>query len=162
MREQEICVQELCPHEVKVFAHFFLHEGRLVEVKLRQMQKEDRGVWKVTGGVLCVEEWIYAYFRGGKLPELPLYLSFSGFTNTVLEKTIHIPIGVTWSYKELASAIGNPRASRAVAKSLSCNLIPLVIPCHRVIRSSGDIGGFSAADLIVKEELIALERKLCS
>lgn len=54
-----------------------------------------------------------------------------------------IPPGQVWSYKQLAEAVGRPRAFRAVAQANGANPIPLVIPCHRVIAADGSIGGFS-------------------
>ncbi len=54
-----------------------------------------------------------------------------------------IPIGTVKSYSEVAKAIGKPRAIRAVANAIAKNPYPLKIPCHRVIRSDGSLGGYS-------------------
>ena len=56
-----------------------------------------------------------------------------------------IPFGETRTYKEVAEAIGHPQSSRAVANACAQNPYPIEIPCHRVIRSDGKLGGYSAA-----------------
>ncbi|MEM3395239.1 MAG: methylated-DNA--[protein]-cysteine S-methyltransferase [Nitrososphaerota archaeon] len=68
-----------------------------------------------------------------------------------------IPYGETISYSELASRIGSPRASRAVGAALASNPTVIIVPCHRVIRKSGDLGGFSGK-LGIKRKLLVLER----
>ncbi len=60
----------------------------------------------------------------------------------VLEATYSIPCGETRTYKDIARQIGNPLAYRAVGSALHKNPIPVLIPCHRVIRSDGNIGGY--------------------
>ena len=64
------------------------------------------------------------------------------FQSRVLEFTSKIPKGKVTTYKELARAIGSPKAWRAVANALATNPYPIKIPCHRVVRSNGDIGGY--------------------
>jgi O-6-methylguanine DNA methyltransferase len=68
-----------------------------------------------------------------------------------------IPFGRTVSYAELARRVGSPRAARAVGQAVGANPIPILIPCHRVIRSSGDLGGFSAG-LPIKRWLLRHEK----
>ncbi len=69
-----------------------------------------------------------------------------------------IPRGETRSYKDLALAIGSPNAARAVANACGKNPFPIVIPCHRVIKSDGSIGGYSGIGGIKrKKELLAQE-----
>jgi O-6-methylguanine DNA methyltransferase len=67
-----------------------------------------------------------------------------------------IPYGKKRSYKEVAEAVGHPRAFRAVGNANGSNSIPLIIPCHRVIESGGGLGGFGHG-LKVKKQLLALE-----
>ena len=64
------------------------------------------------------------------------------FQSRVLEFTSKIPKGKVTTYRELARAIGRPKAWRAVANALATNPHPIRIPCHRVVRSDGDIGGY--------------------
>jgi methylated-DNA-[protein]-cysteine S-methyltransferase len=70
-----------------------------------------------------------------------------------------IPLGETRSYEEIAQAIGNPRAYRAVGGANSRNPLPLLIPCHRVIRKDGGLGGFSSGTRI-KEWLLHFEQQV--
>lgn len=64
------------------------------------------------------------------------------FKSRVLELASKIPRGKVTTYKELARALGSPRAYRAVANALARNPKPIKIPCHRVVRSDGGIGGY--------------------
>jgi len=66
----------------------------------------------------------------------------SEFQDRVLKLVAMVPKGKVTTYKELARAIGNPRAYRAVANALARNPFPVKIPCHRVVRSNGEIGGY--------------------
>ncbi len=82
----------------------------------------------------------------------------SPFQRRVLRAALRIPYGRVSTYGEIAEAIGAPRAARAVGRALGANPIPLVIPCHRVIASSGSLGGYSAAGGVrVKRKLLDLE-----
>ena len=74
-----------------------------------------------------------------------IFLNLEGttFQKKVWQELLKIPIGETRSYKEIANAIGNPKAARAVANACGKNPYPIKIPCHRVIRSDGSIGGYS-------------------
>jgi methylated-DNA-[protein]-cysteine S-methyltransferase len=65
-----------------------------------------------------------------------------------------IPKGETRSYKEIAIFIGKPNTSRAVANACGKNPYPISIPCHRVIKSNGDIGGYSAKGGIKKKKIL--------
>ena len=67
----------------------------------------------------------------------------TAFQKMVWERIKNIPRGSTMTYKDVAMAIGRPNASRAVANACSKNPHPIVVPCHRVIRSDGRIGGYS-------------------
>ena len=72
---------------------------------------------------------------------------------------IKIPKGKTKTYLEVAKAIGKPKAVRAVANAVGRNPYPIKIPCHRVIRSDGKLGGYSGAGGIkTKKKLLSLER----
>ena len=65
------------------------------------------------------------------------------FQKKVWQELLKIPKGQTRSYKEIAIAIGNPKAARAVANACGKNPYPIKIPCHRAIRSDGSTGGYS-------------------
>ena len=74
-----------------------------------------------------------------------IFLNLEGttFQKKVWKELLKIPKGETRSYKEIANAIGNPKAARAVANACGKNPYPIKIPCHRAIRSDGSIGGYS-------------------
>lgn len=90
--------------------------------------------------------------------ELDVDLALSrGFRRTVLEYLRTIDYGQTESYTEVAGHVGNPRAVRAVGSACATNPLPIVVPCHRVLRSDGGVGGYLGG-LPAKELLLALER----
>ncbi|HEX8743656.1 MAG TPA: methylated-DNA--[protein]-cysteine S-methyltransferase [Thermoleophilaceae bacterium] len=81
------------------------------------------------------------------------------FARKVLGRTARIPYGKVSTYGEVAAAAGSPRASRAAGNALASNPIPIVIPCHRVLRSGGGMGGYTGG-LERKARLLALEGAL--
>ena len=97
------------------------------------------------------------YFQG-KLRDfdLPLEMEGTPFQRKVWSYLQTIPYGQTRSYGQLAAAIGNPNASRAVGAANGQNPIPIIVPCHRVINSDGGLGGFSCG-LAYKQRLLELE-----
>ena len=97
------------------------------------------------------------YFAGTRKEfDLPLHLSGTDFQVQVLKELQQIPYGETTSYGEIAKRIGRPKAMRAVGAANGRNPIPIIIPCHRVIGSSGDLTGFGGG-LDTKEALLRLE-----
>ena len=98
------------------------------------------------------------YFAGGLREfELPLDWSLShGFRQQVLRGIAAIPYGETRTYTELAAGAGRPRAVRAAGSACGSNPIPVVVPCHRVQRRGGALGGY-AGGLAMKESLLELE-----
>ncbi|HEU4403088.1 MAG TPA: methylated-DNA--[protein]-cysteine S-methyltransferase [Candidatus Polarisedimenticolia bacterium] len=79
------------------------------------------------------------------------------FQRRVLEETMRIPFGEARSYTWIARRIGRPRAVRAVGTALGRNPVPFIVPCHRVLRSDGSLGGY-AFGLGMKRRLLELER----
>lgn len=99
------------------------------------------------------------YFAGERrVFDLPLGLGVPPFQGRVLEKLRAIPYGETRSYKDIAVALGDPRAVRAVGSANGNNPLPIVIPCHRVIGSDGSLTGFGGG-LDAKRYLLDLERR---
>lgn len=97
------------------------------------------------------------YFDGKRRDfDLPLNLSGTEFQMLVLEELRRIPYGETASYGAVAKRIGRPKAMRAVGAANGRNPIPIIVPCHRVIGSSGDLTGFGGG-LTTKEALLRLE-----
>lgn len=74
--------------------------------------------------------------------KLPIDVIATSFQLRVWRELQNIPFGGTLSYNEIAERIGNPKAYRAVANACASNRVPLVIPCHRVVRKNGDLGGY--------------------
>jgi methylated-DNA-[protein]-cysteine S-methyltransferase len=82
------------------------------------------------------------------------------FRRRVQEACRRIPYGQTLTYGQLAAKAGNPAAVRAVGSAMSHNPLPILIPCHRVVRSNGGIGGFSArGGTDLKQRLLDMERR---
>lgn len=92
-----------------------------------------------------------------ELNQESLNFEFSGtdFQVKVWQATLNIPAGKTLTYQELAQKIGNPKAFRAVANALGQNKIAYFIPCHRVVRKNGELGGYKWGIDIKKALLIA-------
>lgn len=99
------------------------------------------------------------YFAGN-LKEFTVPFRFKGtpFKQKVLHALLEIPYGETRSYGDVAEMIGHPKACRAVGTACATNDLPLVIPCHRVIKSDHSIGRFGARPDI-KQQLLDLEKK---
>eukprot|EP00362_Geleiidae_sp_MMETSP1317_P000355 CAMPEP_0201281506 /NCGR_PEP_ID=MMETSP1317-20130820/3035_1 /ASSEMBLY_ACC=CAM_ASM_000770 /TAXON_ID=187299 /ORGANISM="Undescribed Undescribed, Strain Undescribed" /LENGTH=89 /DNA_ID=CAMNT_0047591481 /DNA_START=265 /DNA_END=534 /DNA_ORIENTATION=- len=81
------------------------------------------------------------------------------FERTVLYATADIQFGQVQTYKDIAEAVGSPKAYRAVGNSLAKNPFPIIIPCHRIIKSNGSIGNF-VGGTDMKGKMIALEDKV--
>ncbi|MEV7217992.1 methylated-DNA--[protein]-cysteine S-methyltransferase [Kitasatospora cineracea] len=89
--------------------------------------------------------------------DLPLDLSLSkGFRQTVQRHLPEIAYGHTRSYRQVAELVGNPKAVRAVGTACATNPLPVVVPCHRVLRTDGTLGGYIGG-LDAKTALLALE-----
>ena len=111
-----------------------------------------------------LQEQIASYFEGAHInfsPDIPVALDgFSAFFSSVLAACREIKFGQTISYSALAKRLGRPAASRAVGNALAKNPLPLIIPCHRIVRSDGTIGGFSApGGISLKKKMLELERQ---
>jgi methylated-DNA-[protein]-cysteine S-methyltransferase len=101
------------------------------------------------------------YFEG-RLREFDLPLDWQltrGFYRKVLRTTARIPYGQTRSYSAVASRAGSPRAVRATGTALGSNPLPIIVPCHRVLRSGGALGGYGGG-IEVKRALLELEGAL--
>jgi O-6-methylguanine DNA methyltransferase len=97
------------------------------------------------------------YFAGTRRTfELPLDAQGTTFQRTVWSQVSRIPYGSTATYGDIAQLVGKPRASRAVGGAVGANPLPIVIPCHRVIGSGGELTGFGSG-LGIKEALLRLE-----
>jgi methylated-DNA-[protein]-cysteine S-methyltransferase len=107
--------------------------------------------------LLKTERQLQEYFAGSRRAfDLPLDMRGTTFQKDVWEALLAIPYGETRSYGQLAKQLGRPSASRAVGAANGRNPISIVVPCHRVIGSSGKLTGF-AGGLDVKARLLDME-----
>jgi len=112
---------------------------------------EDEGGMRelVEGALIAIE-------RPAAAKELPIDVAGTAFQEAVWRELRKIPLGETRSYAEIAAAIGQPKAVRAVGTANGDNHVAVLIPCHRVIRSDGSLGGY-AGGLDRKRKLLETE-----
>jgi methylated-DNA-[protein]-cysteine S-methyltransferase len=115
-------------------------------------------VLEAAGRLDVVRRELHEYFEGERRSfDLQVDRSLLGpFARKVLGRTALIPYGEVSTYSKVAAAAGSPRASRAAGNALARNPIPIVIPCHRVLRTGGGMGGY-AGGLDRKALLLTLE-----
>lgn len=105
-----------------------------------------------------VKEILSAYLHGqNPTIDIPLRPQGTPFQKEVWRRLMAIPYGHTVSYEDVARAMGNPKASRAVAGAIGRNPIQIFIPCHRVIGKDGGLRGY-AGGLAMKKRLLELEQ----
>ncbi|MDD2252108.1 MAG: methylated-DNA--[protein]-cysteine S-methyltransferase [Dehalococcoidales bacterium] len=106
-----------------------------------------------------LEQTLHAYFNG----EIVIFdqkidlEGYTAFMQKVWEVTREIGYGKTASYQEIAAKAGSPRAFRATGQALKRNPVPIIIPCHRIIASSGQVGGFNGG-IALKQDLLQMEQ----
>ena len=129
-------------------------DGRLLEIRFDGRRPEGRRDAKRCKGASAQ----LAEYFAGKRREFALDLAPFGtdFQLRVWRVLQAIPYGALRNYGDIARAIGQPGAARAVGGAIGSNPLPIVIPCHRVIASDGTIGGYSGG-LAIKHRLLALE-----
>lgn len=98
-------------------------------------------------------------YLAGELKEFdcPLDLRGTPFRQKVWAELLKIPYGQTRSYQEIAKAMGRPKACRAVGSANGANPVPIIVPCHRVIESSGGLGGYGQG-IEIKKRLLQFEK----
>ena len=110
-----------------------------------------------------LQQKIVAYFEGERVdfgPDIPVaFDGFHGFSCKVLTACRQTGFGRTITYAGLAKKLHRPKAGRAVGNALAKNPLPLIIPCHRVIRSDGKLGGFTAPGGIKLKKRLLLHEK---
>ncbi|MFM6853922.1 MAG: bifunctional DNA-binding transcriptional regulator/O6-methylguanine-DNA methyltransferase Ada [Sphingopyxis sp.] len=90
-----------------------------------------------------VQAAVAAVDRPGCMPNLPLDIAGTAFQQAVWQELMRIPPGETRSYAQIAAAVGNPKAVRATGSANGANNVAVLIPCHRVVRSDGSMGGYA-------------------
>jgi methylated-DNA-[protein]-cysteine S-methyltransferase len=133
-------------------------QGGYITGCVHALELPEQGLKPCAGGILeQASEQLSEYFAGQRRRfELPLEPSGSAFQQAVWRCLQTIPYGETCSYQQLARQLGNPGASRAVGSANGKNPLWIIIPCHRVVRSSGELGGY-AGGLAMKEWLLSRE-----
>lgn len=140
-------------------------ERGLVCVKPEDQRTPDLDHWKRVGAKFieggahneAAALQLDAYFAGGlRRFDVPLDMQGTAFQRRVWEQLTAISYGETWSYGEVAAAIGVPSASRAVGHANGSNPVSIIVPCHRVIGSSGRLVGYGGG-LDRKRALLELE-----
>lgn len=111
------------------------------------------------GRLDVVRRQLDEFFAGARRGfQLPLDLTLvAPFGRDVLHACARVPFGQTSSYALVAADAGRPSASRATGNALGANPVPIVVPCHRVLRTGGGLGGYTGG-LAIKEQLLELER----
>jgi AraC family transcriptional regulator of adaptative response/methylated-DNA-[protein]-cysteine methyltransferase len=105
----------------------------------------------IAGAVQAVE-------NPARMPDLPLDVAGTAFQEAVWQELRRIPVGETRSYADIAAAVGRPKAVRAAGSANGANNVAVLIPCHRVVRSDGTLGGY-AYGLERKEQLLNREKE---
>jgi methylated-DNA-[protein]-cysteine S-methyltransferase len=136
-------------------------DGALSHLRMDDQLHPPKGVdgWERTdAGFDDVVEQLDAYFAGELTTfEVRLDLRGTDFQRAVWDQLLQIPYGETRSYGELATALGNPGASRAVGLANGRNPVGIIVPCHRVIGADGSLTGYGGG-LPRKRRLLELER----
>ncbi|MFL2104900.1 methylated-DNA--[protein]-cysteine S-methyltransferase [Desemzia sp. FAM 23991] len=98
------------------------------------------------------------YFQGTRKEfDVPLDIKGTNFQEMVWRELLNIPYGETRTYSDIADAVGNPKAIRAVSGAIGKNPVAIVVPCHRVIGKNGKLTGYRGG-LEMKKELLELEK----
>ena len=135
-------------------ATFVEEDGALLAISTSRLYE---GIWQETDTIKEAHQQLTEYLKGErKTFDLPLNLKGTDFQKQVWMALCDIPYGETRSYKQIAEAIGNPKAVRAVGMANNRNPLLIVVPCHRVIGADGKLVGY-AAGLDMKEFLLEIE-----
>lgn len=135
-------------------------DRRMLEAQFETVRKRFRmpGVPGVNRHLERLQDELAAYFAGTlRTFSVPLVYPGTAFQRQVWDELLQVPYGETRSYQDLAVAIGNPSAVRAVGRANGLNRIVILIPCHRIVNKNGDLGGYGGG-LRRKQYLLNLEQ----
>lgn len=148
--------QSPCPFGM---LHIYADEQHLKAVLFKPWEKVlTQNLLKKSNSVIeQTQRQLDEYFKGQRKEfDLPIAADGTKFQQTVWKTLCKIPYGKTWNYGQLAQAIGNKNASRAVGAANGKNPISIIVPCHRVIGANGTLTGY-AGGLAIKEWLLKHE-----
>lgn len=149
----------IADEELLYLLEFVDRRGLEREVERLRKRTKSAIIPGITSPITSIESELKAYFEGSLREfKTPLFLLGSPFQKRAWQALMDIPYGETRSYAEQATAINKPSAYRAVASANGANQIAIVIPCHRIINSSGDLGGYGGG-LARKQWLIDHEKR---
>jgi AraC family transcriptional regulator of adaptative response/methylated-DNA-[protein]-cysteine methyltransferase len=135
------------------------------EPKLVQELRDEYPRAEISSADHSFEKWVSEIVHRveGKPPrvELPLDVQATAFQRRVWQELQRIPSGTTKTYSQVAEAVGNPKAVRAVARACATNPVSIVVPCHRVVRQDGNLAGYRWG-ISRKERLLEQERQAAS
>jgi|TARA_B100000315_G_scaffold112857_1_gene103489 methylated-DNA-[protein]-cysteine S-methyltransferase len=141
----------------------------LIKIYLPGMKKEkleksihsyNKSIVGRSGRITILIRNICSYFKGKNVRfNLPVNMgAMTDFEKKVYKQAMKIPFGKVKTYKWLAEKAGVPNGARAVGNALGKNPVPLIIPCHRVIKSDGRLGGFSTpGGILIKRKMLSIE-----
>ncbi|EAF2521179.1 methylated-DNA--[protein]-cysteine S-methyltransferase [Listeria monocytogenes] len=135
---------------------------------IRNISYDEPKNWELLEGTIIEKELFQAltiqlddYFEGKREHfDLPVLLKGTDFQQKVWQALSEIPYGAVVSYKDIAISAGSPKAVQAVGQANRANPIPIIIPCHRCVKSNGELGGYNGADVDKKQYLLVLEKGL--
>lgn len=134
-------------------------DNYIISISLNNTEAVNNEVRKETTNIALVKRQLMEYFQGERQQfSFPMKWEGTSFQQSVWRTLQEIPFGEVWTYKDVASRIGNPKAVRAVGMANHKNPLAIVVPCHRVIGSNGALVGY-AGGLDMKQQLLELERK---
>ena len=152
-----------CKYETELIdLYIFEEDGAIVMVQMEEDSVPDTAVLEETELIREAYRQLSEYLKGERKEfDLPINPSGTKFQKRVWAELCRIPYGETRCYKEMAEAIGSPKACRAIGAANKVNPISIIIPCHRVIAKNGALLGYGGMGPLVrvKKELIELEQK---
>lgn len=149
--------KKICFYETKIGIMKITYNIKIEKIELVDKIEEKNSKTELTDMlILELREYL-----AGKRRHFDIYdyikLSGTDFQKIVWNELIKIPYGQTRTYKDIAQSINHPKAVRAVANAIGANPHMIIIPCHRVIRSDGSIGGYEYG-IKVKNKLLDIEK----
>ena len=153
------CLREVClPYEMDsggCGAEPMAEEGRAAS---RQGSRAKSDVRRAEAWAAQLEAYFRGRRRGWNVWDIDMMgLGFSPFQTAVYSALLSVPPGSTVSYARLAEMAGHPGAARAVGTAMARNPLPVIIPCHRVVRGDGTLGQYGCGGALWKQRLLELE-----